>query len=205
LVIKNTDKKGKNMSTTVKNKSNGFEISNPKWTCQITDGEELRNVKLGIYIDIEDRENFDDEFTKGEYPYLISAYIVPLPESITEEGMEKITSKCGLEPDIELIHDCYCGVYFDIDTCKSINEDFTGLDCQHFGSHLTFMEQEEIEKFINKIVVHRIEGIMVAIGFILDEPTNPIGTTGWQIIESIIYGDSFMDRTLVQKSSELPM
>jgi len=92
-------------------------------------------------------------------------------------------------------------VNIDIDSCNHVNEDFTDINYETLQNDcLYFATMKDVELFVNKVAKGRLEGLMVMIGFYFDQPVNRIGTTGWEILESIIYGEDFVKKTLVRHS-----
>ncbi|TRZ48386.1 MAG: hypothetical protein D4S01_10425 [Dehalococcoidia bacterium] len=182
------------MNTEIKEIYNGYEVTNDKWTCSLTDGDGVKDISLGVFVEITD---MTDEDEVGKHPFLLDCRVVPNLINLSDESIDKLVKNTSLEPDLSDIHHELGSIYVDITTVSSLNEDFTNIDCNELACFLT---KEDAERFVHKIIVGRLEAIMSTVGFYFDMPVNRIGTTGWEILESIIYGEDFVKKTLVRQS-----
>lgn len=53
--------------------------------------------------------------------------------------------------------------------------------------YLSFKTEEAAQKFIDLVILHRLS-VLGLIGFILDQPVNRAGETGWKQIETMVRG-----------------
>jgi len=56
--------------------------------------------------------------------------------------------------------------------------------------YLSFKTEEAAQKFIDLVILHRLSALML-VGFILDQPVNRIGDTGWKQIETMVKGSNY--------------
>ena len=183
------------MNTEIKEICGGFEITNDKWNCGLTDGEGVKNISLGVFVQVTDMNEHDDEV--GAHPFILDCKIIPHLINLSDESIDKLVENTCLEPDLSDICNELGSIDIDITTVSSLDEDFTNIDCNELACCKT---AEDAERFVRKIIVGRLEAVMTMIGFYLDTPVNRIGTTGWEILESIIYGEDFVKKTLVRQS-----
>lgn len=54
--------------------------------------------------------------------------------------------------------------------------------------YLSFKTEAAAQKFIDLVILHRISVVLLIIGFILDQPVNRIGDTGWKQIKTMVRG-----------------
>jgi hypothetical protein len=192
------------MKTEITEIHDGFEITNSDWTCGLTDGEGVRNVGLSIFANILDMREFDSEYDNAEFPFMLDFKIVPTLDSLSEESIDSLVADTCLEPNVSDISSCLGSVNIDINSCSHVNEDFTNINCDKIKDSAVYCAtQEDAEAFVQKIAMDRLESIMLTIGFALDLPVNRIGTTGWEVLESIIYGEDFVKKTLARRCKEM--
>ena len=56
--------------------------------------------------------------------------------------------------------------------------------------YLSFKTEEAAQKFIDLVILHRLSVLML-VGFILDQPVNRIGETGWGQITTMVKGCNY--------------
>ena len=193
-----------------------LEITNPEWTCTLTDGDGVREVKMGIVAEFLNREDYDsdidededeDEDEDDQYKYTVAFSLSPMPESLDKAGKKELLKYVGKNKDKTIylsdLHEYGASVPLNIDSCSAANENWTGIDYKQNGSNYNFASWDDLDLFIRKIAISRLEGIMLMVGFTLDLNVNRIGTTGWEIIESAVYGTNFVETTLSRKAKKL--
>ena len=168
------------MNTTIKQSLDYFELTNSNWTCTLDVEGEDREIELGVCIEIIDRE---EEAKDINNPFTFKCYVVPLLKCLTEKGLDKVVHMSGLEPGLFDIHSFSRSICIDYGLFYDNNEP----NC--------YPNRESVENHVQENVIKRISMIMLNIGFILDERMNSIGTTGWQILESIISGTDILEIT----------
>jgi len=193
------------MKTEITEIHNGFEITNSDWTCGLTDGDGVKDVGLSVFANIVDMREYDSDFDDAEFPFMLDFKIVPTLKSLSEESIDSLVENSCLEPNVSDVSDHLGSVNIDINnSCSHVNEDFTNINCDYSQDSAIYCEtQEDAVSFVNKIAVNRLESFMLTIGFHFDLPMNLLGTTGWEILESIVYGEDFVNKTLARRSKEM--
>jgi len=180
------------------------EMWDPNWVCGLTDGDESREVKLAAFIEFIDRADYDSEIDDDEkYRYIVDVHIVAHPDSLTEDG--KRYAMCDGADQVyisDLHHNCG-GVPVKLDWCRSMNEDWNGIDYKEENGDYYFASWDDADKFVDRILKTRLSGVMGMIGFLLDEPINRIGSSGWDMIESMVYGKSFVENAFARMAKQV--
>jgi len=178
------------------------ELYDPNWTCGLTDLEEAREVQLAVYVEYLDTKDYDSEANE-DYPYVVDAHIVVHPDSLTEEGIKYSKVPEADRVYIENLHHNFGGVPVKQKWCSGMNEDWLGIEYIEEDGEYKFASWDDAEKYVNKILKNRLQGLMGMIGFYLDEQINRIGSTGWDMIEGMVYGKNFIENALNKKMKEL--
>lgn len=171
---------------------NLYYVENKNWSCEL-DGE---NIPLGITLEILDLRDIDENVSDEDLcPYSIQVGIVPQnPDVDYWEGDEDYTEDCKLS----LIGDMYgyrgsCAYISDPDLTDKFNlteatrRSFKDTHTGETKYYLTFSEDalnKALDAYISDVSLK-----MSLIGFILDQPVNLIGTTGWDELEKAIKKD----------------
>ena len=188
------------MKTEIKETCGGFELVNSDWNCGLTDGDEVKDVSLGVFAEVIDIRDYDDEEQDSEFPFVLNFKVIPLLKSLSEGSIDKLVKNVSLEPSLSDISRELGSIAVDINSCGHVNEDLTSIDYDPDNESVCFATAEDAEMFVRKIAAGRLESMMSMIGLYFDMPVNRIGTTGFEILESIIFGEDFMEKTLVRKS-----
>jgi len=188
------------METEIKETYGGFELNNSDWNSSLTDGDEVKSVNFGVFAEVIDIRDYDAEEQDSEFPFVLSFKVVPLLKSLSEESINRLVENVSLEPNLSDIDSQLGSITVDINSCSHVNEDLTSINYDPANESILFATAEDAEMFVHKIAAGRLESMMTMIGFYFDMPVNRIGTTGWEVLESIVYGEDFVKKTLVRKS-----
>ena len=67
--------------------------------------------------------------------------------------------------------------------------------------YLSFKTEEAAQKFIDLVILHRLSVLML-VGFILDQPVNRAGETGWKQIKTMVRGCKYNRKLQNNKGTE---
>ena len=159
-----------------------IEMWDPNWVCGMTNGDESREVKLAVFVEFVDMLDINPDYSEDDkYHYMVSAHIVVHPDSLTEKGKSQVISEGADRVYISDLRNNCGGILLQHDWCRGMNEDWNGIDYEEIETNekYLFASYDDAEKFVNRILKTRLNGVMGMVGFLLDERINAIGSTGW--------------------------
>ena len=169
--------------------------------------DDEKRRQFGIVFETVNMEEATCEDEFKDYPYLVSIGIV------ADKPHKSFDESGGNPCQISLLGDClgYMGSisvdHILVNRTKSNAEkgengfeamasNFTLLEAtiktyksifEKDEKYLSFKTEEAAQKFIDLVILHRIS-VLGLIGFILDQPVNRAGETGWKQIETMVRG-----------------
>lgn len=118
----------------------------------------------------------------------IELLLVPLPECLNDKIKSEIAHCMGVETEQVDLYDIVsygCCPYLDRD-CITLNNDADFYD---------ITENEEVVRMLDACATNANTNNSLR-GFCLDRKWNMIGSTGWDLIDEMINGNSFVEATL---------
>ena len=121
------------------------------------------------------------EWKEDQTPYLSELYMVPRPEFITKENIEKVIDFCGFDEQ------------FIKEDARFFQKDVIsyGLGIRLAGGMDSFSTQKEAIDAMKKVAEQ-----CTFIGFYLDRRWNQIGTTGWDSLTQLVSNVDALQATI---------
>ena len=180
-----------------------LELYHPNWLCGLTNGDESREIRLAVHVEFMDLRDSGMADEDDKRPYSVQANVVVHPDSLTEEGKQFAMTEGADRVHIADLRNNCGGVMINPNWCRASNEDWNGIDYEERDNRFYFASWDDASKFVQQILKVRLEGIMGMIGFFLDERINKIGSTGWDMIESMVYGKNFAENAFSKMAKEV--
>lgn len=151
--------------------------------------------QFGVLFKIYDSSDFDD-YNNKNYPFIIdSGIIVDNPHSSFNEDeysnhistIMDCDAYMGTVPIVNFINKCVSSP--NKDAFNELVEYFSIKECSIVDkNYLQFSTIESCHKYIDFIIKNRLRSLPISVGFILDQPLNMLGETGWDTITKMIKG-----------------
>ena len=166
-----------------------------QFTCILDDDTK---VKLGIIAEQINWREYEAKYDKYEYYIGLQFFIIPL-EPIHPEVLKEALKCVGFDPEDDLSEEAKIyavyryagGVPCTVTIINTIEQNFGELDREGFE----FKSWEDADKVV-ELAAKIAPAMSALIGFILDQPVNRIGNTGWEIIEHIVENYDYIGNTL---------
>jgi len=179
---------------------NDLYATDEHWTCEFED-----NVRrqLGVYVEIMDFYEATGDEKFAECPWMVQFEILPHEPSrggraFDDETLECIDEAVGtdLEYRHERMREHLKGYGGGVPLTRQIT---TGISAP--GKELPtptgkvegddpvwpmFEKYEDAKAYAKALLEQRVEGLMCLIGFVLDQPYNGMGDTGWDLLRPAV-------------------
>jgi len=165
-----------------------------EFTCILDDDTE---VKLGILAEQINWRDHDPEYDKDQYFIGLQFSILPI-DPIHPDILKEALRCIGIKPEdateeakIYAVYRYAGGVPCTAMIIHTIEHNFGRLDREEFDFK-SWKDADRVVRFAAKIAP-AVSGL---IGFILDQPVNRIGNSGWEVINYIVKNRDFIENTI---------
>ena len=166
------------------------------WNAEIGDKE----INLGLVCEATDMESAVGGFEDDKYPISLNCSVMVNPKDMSKKYKDKIES---YSDDKTNIFDAYSydggipATHF-LDgisgsaktTAKCIQRD------GKWGKGMWCESEDDALQYAKDIYQHNAQAMFGLIGFLLDQPINRIGNSGWDIVEHQAFGIDYIDKAL---------
>lgn len=171
--------------------------------------EDDKSRQFGILFELTDMLDATGDGQFEQYPFIVSASIVPhkISKSFAQEGsttrgellQDAIIYMGGVPVDHVLVNDINGGLD-EIAKKFNINEASVTTEKVQYGTvaaqngkgsthkYLQFKDEKSAHKYIDFLIQERTGAMGMLIGFILDRPINMMGSDGWETMRGLVKG-----------------
>lgn len=173
-------------------------MTDPYWKCVL----EQDDIHLGLYVNMVDMREYDRDYNDKEYPVVLDATVMVIPEEMSPEFLEDVGGYIG-DPDVEptpydvyhyaggvpathILEGVTSGHKSDVPSI--VEED------QHGKKWRSFRSIEDAEQYAKEVYAYNAHAVFGLIGFLLDRPINLVGDDGWDVIRLQKNNENYISR-----------
>ena len=171
-------------------------LKDKNWKAVIDD----REINLDLVCEAIDMESATGEVKDEEYPILLTCSIMVDPKDMSSKYKKDVKESAG---EFSL-YDAYYysgGVLADraLSGMEPVKKIPTRAECkviENDGKDVWCKTEEDAITYAKDVYSEKAQALFGLIGFVLDNPVNRIGNTGWDIIEYQAEGTDYIRKAL---------
>ena len=166
------------------------------WNAEIGDKE----INLGLVCEATDMESAVGGFEDDKYPIRLGCTVMVSPKDMSPRFKDKVNTYSDETPNIFDVYEYGGGV-----PATRFLEGITGSEkttakCvqrdDEWGKRMWCESEEDALQYAKDIYQSDAQAMFGLIGFLLDQPVNRIGNTGWDVVEQQAFNKDYIKAAL---------